>query len=85
MVSSPTINDFLVEGSQDKDEPSMHPQNNNENSDHSAHNMDQESDHLDEERDHIPALEPGAAGRKMQQLAIEIYESTPKIVERKSP
>jgi hypothetical protein len=63
----------------------MHPQNNNENSDHSAHNMDQESDHLDEERDHIPALEPGAAGRKMQQLAIEIYESTPKIVERKSP
>jgi hypothetical protein len=46
--------------------------------------MDQESDHNEEEKDHIAALEPGAAGRKMQQLAIEIYESTPKIVERKS-
>jgi len=31
----------------------------------------------------MKALEPGAASRKMQQLAIEIYESTPKIVECK--
>jgi hypothetical protein len=38
----------------------------------------------DEHFDEMMALEPGAAGRKMQQLAIEIYESTPKIVECKS-
>ena len=42
------------------------------------------SQELGEHLDEMTALEPGAATRKMQQLAIDIYESTPKIVECKS-
>lgn len=60
----------------------MLPQNDRENSDHSIQNLEQVSDN-EERKDHVKALEPGAAGRRMQQLAMEIYDSTPKIVERK--
>lgn len=37
------------------------------------------SEQAEEEQDAVEVIEPGAAIRKMQQLAQEIYESTPGI------